>query len=237
MRLRPVIGLVALLLASLGCAATPVRIREGGVREGLSALGYEFWDHGYNDEGLTDARGEPAGVSYAVPDDNTDPGGWAAVFSQDVVTPPANTLSWMLQYDVVLFKSCFPTSNITDDEMLASYEGFYLRIREAIDAHPDTLFIAFTPPPLVPNETEAANAARAQEWAAYLASDEFLGGRRNFVVFDFFSLLADANGLLRQEYRADEWDSHPNELANRTLGPELVEFVRQAVGAWQGSDG
>lgn len=212
-------------------------LRDGGVRDGLSALGYEFWDHGYNDEGLNDARGEPTGVSYAVPDDNTDPDGWAAVFSQAVTEPPSNTLSWMLEYDVILFKSCFPTSNITDDEMLANYKGDYLRIRETVDAHPDTLFIALTPPPLVPNETEPANAARAREWAAYLVSDEFVGGRRNLAAFDLFSLLADADGVLRQEYRGDEWDSHPNEFANRTVGPELIEFVRQAVGAWQDAEG
>ena len=32
-------------------------IEEGGVREGLTGLGYEFYDHGYNDEGLRDADG------------------------------------------------------------------------------------------------------------------------------------------------------------------------------------
>ncbi len=83
-------------------------------------------------------------------------------------------------------------------------KAYYLRIRDAIDAHPETLFIALAPPPLVPDETEPANAARAREWIAYLVSDEFVGGRRNLAVFDFFSLLADANGVLRPEYRGDE---------------------------------
>lgn len=247
MRLRCGIGLVILLFVPLACAATPVRIlfmhhstganliREGEVREALTTRGYEFWDHGYNDEGLSDARGEPTGLNYSVPDDNTDPDGWAAIFSQGVVAPPSTTFSSMLLYDVVLFKSCFPTSNIADDEMLAAYEGNYLRIRETIDAHPDTLLIAFTSPPLVPNETEPANAARAREWAAYLVSDAFGEGRQNLAIFDFFSLLADSDGVLRREYRSDDWDSHPNETANRTIGPLLVDFADAAVARWRAS--
>ncbi len=66
MRLRLASGLLeVVLIASLTCAATPIRIlfmhhstganliREGEVREGLSALGYESWDHGYE---RTDSR-------------------------------------------------------------------------------------------------------------------------------------------------------------------------------------
>ncbi len=208
-------------------------IRDGGVRDGLSALGYGFWDHGYNEEGLCNARGEPTGTSFAVPDDNTNPDGWAAVFSEPASEPPATTLGWMLEYDVILFKSCFPASNITDEEMLSNYRRAFLTIRSVVDLHPDRLFIAFTPPPLVPNETDAANATRAQEWARYLTSDEFLSGRANLVVFDFFSLLADTSGMLRSEYRGDEWDSHPNEVANRAVGPLLVDFVRHAIDTWQ----
>jgi hypothetical protein len=241
--------LVALVASCVAGSAAPIRIlfmhhstganliQQGGLREGLSALGYEFSDHGYNEEGLCDARGNPTGANFAVPDDNTDPDGWAAVFAQPVVAPPANTLSWMLGYDVVLFKSCFPSSNITDEEMLSNYKTHYLSIRAAIDRTPDRLFIAFTPPPLVPSETDPANAARARAWAEYLTSDEFRGGRKNLAVFDFFSLLADANGVLRQEYRGDEWDSHPNRLANEAIGPRLVDFVRQAIVEWQNAGG
>lgn len=250
MRRRLAFGLlVALAAACVTGSAAPIRIlfmhhstganliREGGVREGLSALGYEFSDHGYNEEGLFDPRGDPTGENFAVPDDNTDPDGWATVFAQPVVAPPANTLSWMLGYDVILFKSCFPTSNITDEEMLSDYKSYYLSIRTVVDRTPDRLFVALTPPPLVPNDTDPANASRAREWATYLTSSEFLGSRKNLAVFDFFSLLADADGTLRQEYRSDEWDSHPNQLANETIGPQLVDFVRRAIVDWRSAGG
>lgn len=204
-------------------------IWHGGVREAFTDLGYEFWDHGYNDEGLTDATGNATGINWEVPDDNTDPDGWFNIFAQPVTDPPSNTLSHMLEYDVIIFKSCFPTSNIESDEQLEAYQSYYLAIRDVIDQHPDKLFIAFTPPPLIPNDTAPEAAARARVWSDYLASPQFLDGHPNLVVFNFFDLLADEDNLLRAEYRTSESDSHPNELANQALGPVFVEFVDQAI--------
>jgi hypothetical protein len=204
-------------------------IAEGGVREGFTALGYEFWDHGYNEEGLADASGDPLGVNWSVPDDNTDPDGWFNIFNQPVTDPPANTLSHMLEFDVIIFKSCFPNSDIQSEEQFEDYRRYFLSIRDVIDQHPDKLFIPFTTPPLVPNSTSPDAAARARRWAEYLTSDEYLTGHPNIAVFDFFSLLADQDGFLRSEYRVDESDSHPNELANRTVGPLFVQFVDPAV--------
>lgn len=208
----------------------------GDVREDFVALGYAFWDHGYNEEGLIDPQGAYLGVNWDVPGDNTDPDGWHAIFQQPVTDPPANTFSHMLQYDVIIFKSCFPSSHITGEGMLEQYKRYFLDMRAVMDQHPDKLFIPFTTPPLVPNETDAESAARAQRWAAYLTSDEYLSGHPNIVVFDFFTLLADENGYLRAEYRSDEWDSHPNDIANRVAGPELVAFVDQAFRAFVPGD-
>ena len=56
-----------------------------------------------------------------------------------------------------------------------------------------------------------------------------LAGHPNVFVFDFFDLLDDRDDVLRAEYRMDEYDSHPNELANRTTGPLLADFIDQAV--------
>ncbi|MBK8139497.1 MAG: hypothetical protein IPK52_27420 [Chloroflexi bacterium] len=204
-------------------------IQQGNVREGFANLGYVFWDHGYNEEGLTDPAGNSLGINWDVPGDNTDPDGWYEIFQQPYTDPPSNTLSHMLQYDVIIFKSCFPTSDITDDDMFAAYQRYYRSIREVMDQYPDKLFVAWTTPPLVPNSTTPENAARARKWAEYLTSDEYLEGHPNVFVFDIFNLLADDDGFLRAEYRVDEWDSHPNEPANQAVGPILVDFADQAV--------
>jgi hypothetical protein len=204
-------------------------IVQGGVREGLTALGYEFYDHGYNDDGLRLANGLPDGTHFDVPDDNTDPDGLAAIFAQPLHDPPDNTFSHLMQYDVIAFKSCFPVSNIGDDAQLADYQSHYLAIRDRMDQYPEKTFIIVTQPPQVPANSDPQEAARARALANWLQSDEYLAGHPNVSVFDFFGLLAGEDNFLRPEYRADEYDAHPNELANQNAGPLFVEFIDQAI--------
>lgn len=213
-------------------------IAEGNVREILTEAGYDFWDHHYNPTGLTRPDGSLAGYSYNIPQDNTDPDGFARLFAQRVYRRPINALSAILQHRVILFKSCFPVSDIASRDQLETYKSYYLGIRDAIDQHPDHLFIALTPPPLVPESTTPENAARAREWSEWLQSDAFLSGHPNLVVFDLFGLWAEGDpaapdyNMLRQEYRLQQQgDSHPNTLANQTVGPELARFVIQTVEA------
>ncbi len=201
----------------------------GKLRERLTALGYEFWSHGYNAGGLTDGSGTPLGLNWNVPDDNTDPDGWAAIFQQPITSPAENTFSHMLEFDVIMFKSCFPVSNIQSDAQLDDYRAFYLIIRDIADRHPDKLFIPLTQPPLIPGATTPEAAARARRWATYMTSNEYLLSHPNIVVFDLFSHLADENGFLRAAYRIDEQDSHPNALANRVVGADLAEFIDQSI--------
>jgi len=204
-------------------------IEQGGVRPAFAELGYEFWDHGYNGDGLADPSGNYLGVNWDVPGDNTDQDGWREIFNQTVTDPPDNTFSHMLEFDVIIFKSCFPTSDIQSDEQFEAYRSYFLDMRDVMDQHPDKLFIPFTTPPLDPTSTSPEAAARARQWAEYLTSPEYLEGHPNIVVFDFFNLLADEDGYLRAEYRPGGGDSHPNELANQTIGPIFVEFVDQAI--------
>jgi hypothetical protein len=204
-------------------------INEGGVREGLTGLGYEFYDHGYNDDGLRDPDGSYTGRNFDVPDDNTDPDGIAAIFSQPLHDPPDNTFSYLMQYDVIAFKSCFPTSNIGDDEQLNEDKGYYLSVRDRMDEYPDKLFIVVTQPPQVPGASDQDEARRARALADWLKSGEYLEGHPNVVTFDFFGLLAGSDNFLRPEYRYDDYDGHPNERANREIGPLFVAFVDEAI--------
>jgi hypothetical protein len=205
-------------------------IEQGGVRQRLSGLGYEFYDHGYNDDGLVLADGTWTGRDFDVPDDNTDPDGLADIFAQPLHDPPDNTFSHLMQYDVIAFKSCFPVSDIQSDDQLAEYKSYYLSIRDRMDQYPDKIFVVLSPPPQVAAYTETEAAARARAFADWLASDEYLNGHPNVFTFDFFDLLADpSTNTLRADYQTDENDAHPNELANRTVGPLFADFIDQAV--------
>ncbi len=213
-------------------------IQQGGVRERLTAAGFQFWDHDYNWEGLTRPDGTLAGYSYGIPGDNTDPDGLARLFAQPAFPWPLNAFSGLLQHEVIIIKSCFPNSNIRSDEQLREMQGYYLKVRERIDRFPDHLFIIVTSPPLNPAETTPEAAARARTLSRWLQSDEFLAGHPNLAVFDLFGLLAEDDptapdfNMLRAEYR-EGTDSHPNRVANETIGPLFADFIIEVARAYR----
>jgi hypothetical protein len=213
-------------------------IEQGDLRGRLAAAGMQLSDHGYNYEGLRRPDGSYAGYSYNVPDDNTDPSGLANIFEQKVYDLPLNTLSDLLQYEVVVLKSCYPNSDIRSDAQLAQMQADYLRIRAVMDRHPDKLFIVVTQPPLNPAATDLDTARRARALAEWLKSDNFVAGHANLAVYDLFDQLAegdasasDAN-MLRNVYR-DGADAHPNRAANERIAPLLADFVAQTAGAYR----
>ncbi|MBU0591532.1 MAG: hypothetical protein ABIJ10_05765, partial [Candidatus Micrarchaeota archaeon] len=205
-------------------------IQYGGLRGGLNESGHSFYDHDYNWIGLTLADGSSAGMNFDVPGDNTDPDGYAAIFAQPAHSSPDNTFSYMLQYDIIIFKSCFYASRILSDAQLDNYHTYYLSIRDVADTHPEKLFIIVTSPPNSPTDSDTGGAPaanRARAFANWLKSDEYLAGHPNIVVFDLFDQLADGSNFLRAAYRSS--DSHPNVLADETVGPIFVSFIDTAI--------
>ena len=209
-------------------------IDQGGVREQFQNAGFDFWDHDYNYIGLRDPNGITKGYSYSVPDDNTNPDGFAEIFEQPAYSLPFNTFSGLLQYEVIIIKSCYPNSHIPSDENLTLLKNYYLEIRSRMDQYPDKIFIVLTTPPLNPVRTNSETAARARIMADWLKSDEFLKGHPNIFTFDFYSYLADDQpdspefNMLRKEYQNGA-DSHPNQLANETIAPEFVQFIIHSI--------
>lgn len=209
-------------------------IREGKIREGLTELGFDFYDHGYNNQGVTLPDGKRAGVSYDVPDDNTNPDGFATIFSQKVADPPNNTLSHLLEHEVIIFKSCYPVSYIHDGDQLEDYKDYYRIIAHNIDKYPDKLFIIVTQPPMIKKGSCCSEkAVYAREFANWLKSDELLLGHPNLITFDWFDLLAEndpnKSGVnnLREKYMKGGGDSHPNRLANEETAPEFIKFISE----------
>ncbi len=156
--------------------------------------------------------------------------------------------------DIVMFKSCYPNSNIDADDSgpgdpsstkrtMANYQAVFAGLAGEIQKYPSTLFIYMTIPPLVPLETTPENAGRASAFNSWL-KDEFLTAYykesrlHNFVIFDLFDVLADQNNVLKAKYRNDNpRDSHPNALGNREAARRFMEFYRPVWTAWHSRTG
>jgi hypothetical protein len=185
--------------------------------------------------GLRDGSGRRVSAPFTMPGDNTDPDGFAALFAEPVTEPPTNTLSHLLRFDVIAFKSCFTILPIRTDTQLEGYKRHYRAVAEALARYPGTLFIPMTPPPLRASHTNDEQAARARQLAVWMMSEGFGTGRPNVVPFDLFDALAAPAGspqanTLRPEFcRVEDSDTHPNATAGERVAAQWVPLLVNAV--------
>ncbi|MCP4291670.1 MAG: T9SS type A sorting domain-containing protein [bacterium] len=214
-------------------------IEEGNVRHHLinannsDGSDLVLWDHDYNYIGLSDNEGDLLGYDYSIPEDNTDPDGLHQLWT----TSNSARDSLLARYDIIAFKSCYPTCDISSETQLDQYKQWYLEMRDFFDTKTDITFIIMSPPPRHRLSTNLEHADRARRFANWLMSDEYLYGHTNLVGFDFFDLCAQPDdgsptrNMLRYDFERSHTngDSHPNALANQTNAPLFVEVLVNAT--------
>jgi len=217
-------------------------VERGDVRGQLAAYdaaygtSIAFWDHEYNSPGLRNPAGEWVG-SYNIPGDNTDPDGYFALWTGADAQWLACRNQILNNHRVIAFKSCYPASRIESDAQLAQYRAWYLAMRGFFDTRTDRHFIVVSPPPLHRLSNHPAWAARARAFADWLGSDAYLSGHPNVHCYDLFDAFAKADdgsptaNTLKYQYEGshEDGDSHPNSLADETVGPALARFVGDIV--------
>ena len=164
-------------------------------------------------------------------------------------------------YELIIFKHCFPGAGIEEDfssgdvtssdKTLPNYKLQYLALLDLFDQYPGNKFMIWTLAPLHRNATSPEQARRAAEFTDWVKNTwltEDGNSHPNVTVFDFFGLAAEqsaslVNGIqycLKYDYEGDHNgdDSHPNTLANQTIGPLFAEkIVKTLAGASSTSGG
>ena len=151
-------------------------------------------------------------------------------------------------YDLVIFKHCFPGAGIAPSngnpdvtskiKTLENYKLQYRQLRSLMDGMPDKKFMIWTLVPLHRLATNSSTAARAYEFVNWVKNEwltEDGQSHPNIYIFDFYSLASETNEnpingqqyCLKYEYELshEEDDSHPNQLANDTIGPLFAQAV------------
>jgi len=122
-------------------------------------------------------------------------------------------------FDVIIFKHCFPVSNIqadkdtadlySDIKTIANYKLQYLALREKMHQFPDTKFILFTGAAQVKSNISEEEAKRAREFFAWVISSWDIP-EDNIFIWDLYNLETEGGLYLKEEFAVSSEDSHPN---------------------------
>ena len=155
---------------------------------------------------------------------------------------------------VVMFKSCFPNSNLegapTDEPArgeglsVANAKAIYNELLKCFATRRDRLFVAVTAPPV----QDRAHARNARAFNRWLVEDWLADYRGNNVaVFDFYNVLTDPENhhLLRDGkieytchsggdtlYYPTDGDDHPSAAGNRKATEEFVPLLNAYYNKW-----
>jgi hypothetical protein len=122
-------------------------------------------------------------------------------------------------YQVIIFKHCFPVSNIqadkdtadinSDYKSLANYKLQYAALKDKLHEFPDTKFIVWTGASLVKSAVSEDEAKRAKDFFTWVTNEWDLPGD-NIYIWDIYSLETERGLYFKDEYASSPSDSHPN---------------------------
>lgn len=138
------------------------------------------------------------------------------------------------RYDLVIFKHCFPVSNIEPDtgspevassrKSLENYRLQYAALREKLRRFPGTKFLAWTPAVQTEAEMTPDQARRTREFRDWMVGEWDAPGD-NVFVWDFYELETEGGSCLKAEYAAAPDDSHPTEEFAARVAPFIVNRI------------
>lgn len=141
-------------------------------------------------------------------------------------------------YDVIIFKHCFPVSEIKADtgrpdinssrKSLENYKLQYNALRDRMLQFPDKKFIVWTGAALSEDSTTPVQAERAKEWANWVRNEWDKDGD-NIFIFDFEQL--ETEGGLYLKYPCGNKDSHPDKNFSKTAASEFVKKIIEVIQA------
>ncbi len=158
--------------------------------------------------------------------------------------------------EIVMFKSCFPNSNLEgkptdppargDGLTVSNAKAIYNELLTYFATRPDKLFVVITAPPLQ-DPTNARNARAFNNWLVHDWLSSYAG--RNVAVFDFYNVLTGPKNHHRFssgaiEHVADRGgntlhypsngDDHPSQAGNRKATTEFIPLLNVYYHRWKG---
>jgi predicted esterase len=141
-------------------------------------------------------------------------------------------------YDVIVFKHCFPVSHIRPDtgtpdpgspeKRIENYTVQYNALKEKMHTFPDTRFLVWTCAALVEAKTDPEEAKRTRQFVDWV-KHEWNEAGDNIYVWDFYELETEGGLYLKPDYARSETDSHPHKKFAKRVAPLFAERIVEVI--------
>lgn len=142
------------------------------------------------------------------------------------------------QYQVIVFKHCFPVCNISEDQdtsdissnlkTISNYKLQYEALRDKLHEFPNTKFILFTGAAQVKSAVSESEAIRAKEFFRWVINEWDLTDD-NIYIWDLYYLQTEGGLYFIDEYAVSPVDSHPNKdfarRVARLLSNRIIDVI------------
>lgn len=141
------------------------------------------------------------------------------------------------KYDVIIFKHCYPVSNIEEDQCpdinspkktLENYKLQYEAIKRKLYEFPQTKFLIWTGAIQVENNISQNQAKKAKEFFEWV-KNEWDKPDDNIYIWDFYHLETEGTLYLKDIYAKNSHDSHPANLLARKVAPIFCEKIIEVI--------
>ena len=142
-------------------------------------------------------------------------------------------------YDVIVFKHCFPVSGIGPDsgtasvssqsKTIANYQLQYAALKAKMkNDFPNKIFILWTGAALTSGSTTAGNAQRAQDFFNWVKNTWDEPGD-NIFIWDFYALETEGTLYMKDAYADGATNSHPNASFSTTVAPYIAQRIVDVI--------
>jgi hypothetical protein len=142
------------------------------------------------------------------------------------------------EYDVIIFKHCFPVSRISEDtgspdvnsdeKRLENYKLQYNSLKKKMHEFPNTKFIIWTPVLCTKNQMTEDEAKRTYQFYEWIMNEWNEKGD-NIFIWDYYQLQTEGNLFLLDKNASDPDNSHPNAEFSAKAGQLLCKYIIDIV--------
>jgi len=138
-------------------------------------------------------------------------------------------------YDIIIWKHCFPVGDILEDtgqpdinsreKRIENYKLQYEALQKKMLEFPDTRFLVWTGAALLEENTTEEKATKTREFFNWVRQTWDEPGD-NIYLWDFYELETEGGIYMKKEFAAGPGDSHPN---NQFSGMAYILFCNRIV--------